>query len=166
MPKPELEKEFMVVYEAHMDAVFRHCYFRVFHRERAKEIMHEAFTRTWEAIAGGQDIQNIRAFVYRVAGHLIIDESRKKKSASLEALAEDGFDPSAEDPEMGKDVVDIARLRSALERLDPAYRDAVRMRYMEALSPKEIAEMTGESQNVISVRIYRGLKQLRGVLLS
>jgi RNA polymerase sigma-70 factor (ECF subfamily) len=154
-----VEQRFLEAYDAHADAVFRHCSFRVFNRERAKEIAQEAFCRTWEALAEGQDIQNIRAFAYRVANNLIIDESRKKKESSLEALAEAGFDPGSAPKAV--DVVEAERAQACLQNMDAAYRDAVVMRYVDDLTPKEIADITGESQNVISVRIHRGLKLLR-----
>ena len=44
MPNPD---EFMKVYDAHVDAIFRHCYFRVFDRERARDLVQETFLKTW-----------------------------------------------------------------------------------------------------------------------
>lgn len=161
-----LEQRFLEVYEAHLDAVFRHCSFRVFSRDRAKEIAQEAFCRTWEELANGSDILNIRAFVYRVANNLIIDESRKKKSVSLDALGEQGFDPAdARAPDAAL-ALDGKRARELAARLDPGYREAVLLRYHDNLSPKEIAEIMGVSPNVISVRIHRGVKMLRTLLSS
>ena len=48
--------------------------------------------------------------------------------------------------------------------LDEKYRDVVLMRYVDELSPKEISEVVGESENNVSVRIHRGLKQLKEIL--
>lgn len=161
-----LEQRFLEVYEAHLEAVFRHCSFRVFNRERAREIAQEAFCRTWEELAKGSDILNIRAFVYRVANNLIIDESRKKKSPSLEALGEKGFDPADVRTADVAVTLDAKRAREVAARLQPEYREAVLLRYHDNLSPKEIAEITGATPNVISVRIHRGVKMLRTLLAS
>ena len=38
------------------------------------------------------------------------------------------------------------------------------MRYIEDLAPKEIAEITQESENNVSVKIHRGIKKLRELL--
>ncbi len=92
MAKP-LEDIFIKAYDDHSDAIFRHCYFRVFERERAKELTQEVFIKTWEYLRNGQEVKNLRAFLYRVANNLVIDESRKKKANSLEAMQEQGFDP-------------------------------------------------------------------------
>ena len=57
--------------------------------------------------------------------------------------------------------LDAKRFVSELEAMPPQYRQMVVMRYFDELTPKEIAEITGESENVISVRIHRGLEWLR-----
>ena len=153
---------FLTAYEAHADAIFRHCYFRVFSRELAREMTQDVFMRTWEYLAQGKSIGNIRAFLYRVATNLVIDESRKKKEVSLGALQEKGFDaPDSQSSARTHRMLDGKFAKEVLATLDPTYRDVVRMRYVDDLMPKEIAEVLGESENVVSVRIHRGLKQLR-----
>lgn len=84
----DTEREFTQAYEEHADALFRHCYFRVSNRERALELTQEAFMKTWDSVAQGKEINNYRAFLFRVLNNLIIDEYRKKKSTSLDALLE------------------------------------------------------------------------------
>jgi len=48
-----------------------------------------------------------------------------------------------------------------LNKLEEPYRQAVTLRYVDGLSPKEIAEIVGESTNNISVRINRGIEKLK-----
>jgi RNA polymerase sigma-70 factor (ECF subfamily) len=57
-----------------------------------------------------------------------------------------------------------ARALKALQALPDPYREAVTMRYVDGLSPQEIASVIGESENVVSVRVHRGLKKLKGIL--
>ena len=84
-----LEKQFLKAYDEFADPIFRHCYFRVFNRERAKDLMQETFTKTWEYLNQSpitnheSRITNMRAFLYRVANNLIIDNSRQKDERSL-----------------------------------------------------------------------------------
>src|SRR3989338_7875527 len=73
------EEEFSAAYESFSDALFRHCYFRLYDREKSKDIVQEAFIKTWEYSLKGQEIENTRAFLYKVLNNLIIDEIRKKK---------------------------------------------------------------------------------------
>ena len=89
----DLEAYFLAAYDEHSDALFRHVLIRVRDRETAKDIVQEAFSRTWLYLSEGKKIEYIRAFLYRVANNLIVDGSRKKKSSSLDALMDDdGFE--------------------------------------------------------------------------
>ena len=158
------EGQFLEAYERYNDAIFRHCYFRLYqNRERTLDIMQETFTKTWAYIARGNEIENLRAFLYRTASNLIIDESRKKRPLSLDALREEGFDPP-EDAHHTERGAERAELHATLAKLDEDYRDVLIMRYVDDLSVKEIAAALGTSENVVSVRIHRGIKKIRELL--
>ncbi len=160
-----IREQFLQVYDTCSDAVFRHCFFRLNNRERARDLMQEAFMRSWTYLSNGNDVRNLRALVYRIANNLIVDEVRKKKEASLEAMEEDGFTPSdGNGRENVEFSIDAKEARQIVDKLDPKYRDVIVMRYLDALSPKEIAEALNLSQTVVSVRIHRGLRKLRTLL--
>jgi len=79
------KNDFTSAYEEFADAIFRHCYFRVSDREKAKDIMQEVFVRTWNYVVEGNEINELKSFLYRTAHNLIIDEYRARKNdASLE----------------------------------------------------------------------------------
>ena len=154
------EKNFIQAYDIYADSIFRYCYFRVFSREQAEDLTQDVFKKTWEYVAEGKEVKNFRPFLYRVASNLIIDYSRKKKEVSLDKMQETGFQPSCE--EKDKNIIfDSKETVKMIQKLDEKYREAVTMRYVEELSPKEIADILGETENVVSVRIHRGLEQLR-----
>ncbi|HVW66276.1 MAG TPA: RNA polymerase sigma factor [Candidatus Peribacteraceae bacterium] len=156
--------DFSAAFDEHKDEIFRHCYFIVFDRDIALEIMQDAFMKTWEYVADGNDIDNIRAFLYRTASNLCFNYKRKKHESSLDALQEEGYDPPSEDEKLKRDIVEEERVMSVLKQIDEPYRSAVSMRYIQGLSPAEIADIVGESANTVSVRITRGIKQLRTLL--
>ncbi len=156
------EEEFLRAYEELADPLFRHCYFRVYDRERAKELLQETFIKAWKSMCEGAQVNNMRAYLYRIANNLIIDHARKKKEYSLEALAEQGFDPPTH--HRGDHSYAFAEEREVLDhvqKLPAAYREVMLMRYIEGYSVSEIAGILGVSPNVISVRIHRGVHALR-----
>ncbi len=160
--KPALKLQFSEAYDQYADAIFRHCYFRVRDRQVARDLMQETFTKAWLYASNGRGaIASLRAFLYTVANHLIIDRSRKKKEASLEALAENGFDPGERDTALGRDPIAADAVRAILEDINPKYRQALQLHYFDDLSPKEIAQVLGISKNNVSVRLHYGIKQLR-----
>lgn len=159
-----IEKLFLEAYDTLADALFRHCYFRVSDRERAKDIVQDAFVKTWRYLADGKSVRNLKAFLYRVVDNEIIDYARKRKEQSLDKLIEEGLDVGLLDAAMRIERLDAKRALAYLNHLDERSRQVVVMRFIDDLGPKEIAEVTGESENIISVRIYRSLAKLKKVI--
>lgn len=157
----DIEALFEEAYADYSDAIYRHCHFRVFDREKGKELMQETYMRVWTYLSEGKKIDNIRAFLYRIANNLIIDYVRKKKEVSLDDLQEKGMDPGYDGTQEMQRRVDESTIMNSLGELDKSYRDVVVMRYIDGLTPAEIAEIVGQSANTVSVRLHRGLKQLR-----
>lgn len=174
-PMKDAQRAFTTAYEENADALFRHCYFRISNRERAIELVQEACMKTWDQVVQGKQIENHRAFLYRVLNNLIIDEYRKKKSTSLDALLEKDsvseghfeelYEGGVDDAAARIDVAfQVEDLRVALGKLPDNYRRVVVMRFIDELRPQEIAEALGESENAVSVRINRGVKKLQQLL--
>lgn len=163
MSHKKLQRTFSRLYDQYSDPIFRHCYFRINNRERAIDLMQETFMRTWRFVANGGEIDHPRAFLYRVASNLIINEyERRKQSSSLESLEEDsGFQPSTEEHEETVARLDTEILVSHLAKLNDSYRTVILMRYVDGLSIKDIAEALEESENNVSVRVHRALIRLR-----
>lgn len=168
----ELQKDFETAFEAYSDELFRHASMRLKDRDRALELTQETFLKVWE-YAQKEEVRELRPFLYRTLRHLIIDEYRRKKSVSLEGLAEGSEHMEVEDflppdesntLEAAVERFDGKRALAALENLPDAYREAITLRYVEGLSPKEIGDIVGESENAVSVRIHRGLKKLKIML--
>lgn len=169
----ELERHFSETFETYNDELFRHASMRLPDREKALELTQETFLRAWDYVQKGGEIRELRPFLYRTLRHLIIDEYRRKKSVSLEAMVENTENPDVEAllPSDESNTLEAAverfegrRALEGLERLPDTYREALSLRYVEGLSPKEISEIVGESENAVSVRIHRGLKKLKALL--
>ena len=160
-----IEAAFLEAYEQYADAIFRFCYFRVYDRERAKELMQDAYCRAWKYVADGNTINNLRAFLYATARNVIIDYHRKRQEDSLEQLQARGFEPAENPAELLALRMDVRQVIGVMRQLEEPYREALVLRYVDGLSPREIAHITGESANVISVRLHRGVAKLRALLL-
>ena len=162
------EERFLAAFEDYSDALFRHASLRVSDRERAIDIVHDTYTKVWGYVRQGHEIEQFRPFLYKVLNNLIIDEYRKKKEASLDALLEvDGVDEGSFD-ELSENTVeqlaatiDGKKAFAVLETLPDEFREVIILRFVDELGPKEISELIEESENVVSVRIHRGLKLLR-----
>src|SRR3989344_1300500 len=156
-------KNFLEAYEKYADAIYRYCFFRVYSRERAEELMQETFMKASQYICEGKEVENMKAFAYKVATNLIIDHSRKKKEESLDAALEksDAKEPSydgAREIEIGATIKEIIREMECLEADD---RELLTLRFLQDLDPKDIADILGITANNASVKINRALAKLR-----
>lgn len=163
----EGEKAFLAAYDEYGDAIFRFLTMKIADREVARDLTQETFTRAWDFCVEGGEIREWRPFLYRTAYNLVVDTYRKKKAVSLDALVDDeGF--SVTDDGIGaKHTVanaEMTKVRAHIDALDETYRDIMILRYVDDLPPKVIAEVTGLSENVVSVRIHRGIEKLRQLL--
>ena len=162
------EDSFLKAFEEYSDALFRHAFIRVSNREKAIDIVHDTFTKVWVYVRAGHKIDSYRSFLYKVLNNLIIDEYRKQKEASLDALMEiEGVDEgsfsdlSENTVEALAATIDGRKAFELLSELPDVYREVITFRFIDGLGPKEISDLTEESENVISVRIHRGLRILR-----
>lgn len=155
---------FTKMYEEHSDALFRYCFFRVSDREKALDILQDIFTKTWNYMSEGNSIDNSKAFLYTTARHLIIDEYRKKKSSSLDALMDQGLEPSIDVVYTTETRIDASFAVEEIKKLPAMYNEILFMRYVNDMPIREIAAVCKLNENVVSVRIHRGLGMLRKTL--
>lgn len=169
----DLERQFSEAFEAYSDELYRHASLRLPDKDRALELCQECFLKAWDYAKGGEEIRELRPFLYRTLRHLIIDEYRRKKSVSLEAMVEGTEDMSVEailphdesnTLEAAVERYDGARALRALRELPDTYRETLTLRYVDGLTPREIGQIVGETENAVSVRIHRGLRKLKTML--
>lgn len=152
------------LYDTYAQDIFRYLVVRIGNRERAQDIVQEVFIRAWRHVHGGGELTEPRAFLYTIAHNLYVnDVTRTKPQVSLDDLSESGFDI----PDPGNDVDTMtsvehqAEILKRIESLPDTYREIFILRFTVGLSIKEIAERLKISDNVVSVRIHRGIEYLQ-----
>ena len=161
----DIQRQFLKAYDELSDALFRRFFFKLSDREKALDLVQEVFTKTWLYLSEGKEIQNIKSFLFTTANHMIVDEYRKKKSISLDFLSEGGFD-------VGEDLghiklienTEIQNTLKCVEQLPQKYKEIIMMRYVDGLAIEEIANVIGETENVVSVRISRAIKKIQEIM--
>ena len=103
----------------------------------------------------------MKAFLYHVLNNLIVDEYRKRKTTSLEALLETGAEPSMDTRESLFNRIDGKGALELISKLPDRYRKILKMKYIQDLSTKEMALLTGQSTNTVGVQVHRALNKLR-----
>jgi RNA polymerase sigma factor (sigma-70 family) len=130
---------------------------RVGERARAEEILQDAFVRSLDKLDTVRD--SVVGWFYRVLRNAIIDEQRRRATASrrLEVL-DDEHEP-ATDVEL-RDVV--CRCVSELAgTLKPEYASALRRIELDGVAVKDYAAEAGISVSNAGVRVFRAREALR-----
>lgn len=156
------EKAFIRAYDELADDIFRFCAFRLYDREKARDVMQDTFTKTWVYVQAGNEIENLRAFLYKTARNLSTNEMVRSSAFSLDEMQQvAGYDPEDQVSETPEDIAEASVLMSHLAELDPSSQEVLTLRYMNGLAVKEIGEILGEAPNTISVRIHRAIEELK-----
>lgn len=165
MDQKEVKESFLRVYDAYADDIYRFCVLKVSNRELAEDLTQEVFMRYWQTVREGETVlKNERAFLYTLARNLVIDWYRKKKDTSLDALTEVGLDFGSDDHKKIELSAQMNEVLRVIEQLDTDAREALILRFVEGFTPKEIAALSGESANAVSVRINRAIKKVQGLI--
>jgi RNA polymerase sigma-70 factor, ECF subfamily len=127
----------------------------------AQDLVQDTFMRTWKYLVEGGKVHLMKAFLYSILNKLIVDQYRRHKAVSLDALFEKGFETSEEDQGKVLDVLDGSKALLLIKELPPNYRKVMHMRYVRHLSIEEMSLITGKSRNAVAVQAHRGLAKLK-----
>ena len=82
--------------------IWRVCWHYLHHREDAMDCAQEVMLKAWRSIGQYRQDCGFSSWLYRIAGSVCIDFLRKQKrmvdSDSMDAMAENGFEPADDSP--------------------------------------------------------------------
>ena len=152
------------IYEHFSPDIFRYAYRLLDDNDLAEDCVSETFHRFLIAIRGGARIENVRAYLYRVAHNWITDYYRRHPVPAV-ALEEDlHSDPEGNPSQVLAQKLDRQRVRAALLALPPDQRQVIELRFMENWSHTEVAEALGRSVEATRALQYRAVEALRQML--
>ena len=124
--------------------------------------MQETLLRAWQhpEVIGDHE-RSVRAWLFTVARHLIVDERRSARfrNESGSADLEGTYD------QVGQDGVDSALdrmlLSDALVRLSPAHRAVIRRSYYQGWTTAQIAADLNIAEGTVKSRLHYAMRALR-----
>jgi len=155
------EEAVTLLYETHVDAIFEYVRYRVDSKSTAEDLTSEVFLRMVRGLANYKD-QGVpfRAWLFRIAGNLVVDHYRQRKKESdtplLDELESDDTDPF----DRLAQSEDQLRLHLAIRALPEAYQDLLLLRFVNNLPHTEIASIMNKSAEALRAMQYRALKAL------
>lgn len=160
------QSAFGALYEQYLSAIYRYIFYRVNNEHDAEDLTERTFLKAWQYLSKKKnvEIQNFRAWIYRIAHNTVIEHYRtRKESTSIEdAYSIQDPNPTPEaftDLQLDKD--DLAR---AITQLEPNMQQVIILRFINEMSHAETAEILEIKPNNARILQHRALKKLREIL--
>lgn len=135
-------------------AILRYCRLHCSNNAAAEDFTQETFLRVFKNLSGYHKRDRFKPWLYTIANHVCIDESRKM---NWQALDEEPVEECSAFTEL-EDRDEIDRL---MRRLSPEQREAVILRFSEQLSFKEIAGIMDCTLRTAQSRVRCALEIMR-----
>ena len=157
---------FAVLYDRHLNPIYRFILLKVTHRQEAEDICQRVFLNAWQHINDFVPRQPFSSWLYRIARNAVIDYWRTKKivfalsSPNLkeilrtESNLEVQFDQKLQ----------IQKIWQTLKQLSQDQQDVLLMLFVENLSHQEIAKIIGKTEGATKVIQHRAIKALKKIL--
>jgi RNA polymerase sigma-70 factor (ECF subfamily) len=135
-------------------------------RDGVDDFVQETWLRVLERGESYDGHSRFEPWLFRVARNIALDAMRKRPMFSLDSNEEDVVRSSLASSEpspytLAARTQDAERLAHSLQALEPAFREALMLRFQEDLSLQEISAIVGAPVSTVASRIYRGLATLR-----
>ena len=156
------------VYDEYVKGIYRFIYLKVGSAVDAQDLTSQTFLKAWQYLSDdSRDVRNIKAFLYRVARNSVVDHFRSQGSEGqwLENFEAAETQPStvSVEEDINKSISHEA-VMAAMDKLNPAYREVVLMRYVEDLDMEEISQVLNKSNGAVRVLIHRAVQDLKNIL--
>ncbi len=153
-------EQFGLLYEQYVKKIYNFTYYKTTSREVAEDLTSQTFFKALNGIGRFDDKGSFSAWLYTIARNTIIDHYRSQRPESNIEDAWDLYDDS--DIENEIDVQsDLKKVKKYMTKLDPAQREIVMLRVWEDLSYKEIALITGKSEQNCRMIFSRTIAKIR-----
>ena len=140
----------------HYASILRYCKWHCSGSQEAEDLTQETFLRLFKGLPRYRGKGKFKTYLYTIANHLCIDESRRVR---LYPLEDEGNLVQARDGIL--QVEDHEEISYLLKTLSPEQREAVILRFSEQLSYAEIAKVMGCNIRTAQSRVRWALKNMR-----
>ena len=155
---------FGLLYDKYQPVIYRFIYIKISHREEAEDLTHQVFLRAWENIYTYEFRGfSFSSWLYYIARNKVIDHYRTRKiTIDIESIQiSEEIKPNEKTID---EKLEIKKIKNAITKLRPVEQDVLIMRFIEELSPKEVAGILKKSEGSIRLIQHKALKNLKKIL--
>lgn len=159
------EKTFKIIFDSHVDSVYKRIFFIIHNQEEAEEITQDIFMTIWNRRIKLKDIENWKAYLIKAATFRAIDHIRKRKNFIEYSNKAEFLDVAADELDHEEKDARLDKLRNEINLLPERCQLVFKLSRLERLSHAEIAKALDISPKTVENQIGKALKILRKNLL-
>jgi RNA polymerase sigma-70 factor (ECF subfamily) len=155
---------FETLVERYREPLQRHCRWMLRRHEPVTEdIVQQTFLRLWISVQRGDEIEHLRAWLYRASSNLATDTIRRARSSA--ELSDDvhGAESAHDQAERRADAFGALKL---LAHLPDRQREAIVQTAIQGRSYAEVSRQLGVSEGAVTQLVHRGRLSMRAALRS
>jgi len=155
-------KAFASLYEEYFERIYRYLYLRLGNQSDAEDLTQEVFVKALEAIRGYKwRGLPFASWLFRIAHNLMVDLLRKRGKVTEEASEDIAAGGETDPAATAERNIEVARLMDNLEKLSPAQKEVLSLRFGAGLSIAEVARLLDKSPGTVKALQYNGIVALR-----
>lgn len=140
------------------------------HREEAEEVAQDSFIKAFDSLSRFRGEAKFSSWLYRIVYHKSLDWIKKNKREQSFLLVEEITSKDLDGIQNGLDFMLVEERKEMVGRcigkLTGKDATLIELYYFEELAVKEIAEITGLTEDNIKIKLYRSRKKLLNLLKS
>ncbi len=142
--------------------IYRYVSYKVDDLRDAEDLAGEVFVRMLGAIQGQKG--NLEAWLFRIAGNVLMDHYRKRAVRSGEVELPEEIAGGNDPGDAVERKLDGERLKKGLQALTEEQRETVILRLVMGYEHDEVASIMGRSAGAVRALQFRALAALRDAL--
>jgi len=150
---------FTVLYTTYQQPILSYLYRLMGDAACAEELCQEVFARAYKARRSMENVQNVRAWLYRIATNAARDQLRRRRLLAWLPLFDEDPALLVDNPEAS--ALELHAVEQALLKLDPDLRVPLVLYTCQELSTQEIADVLGISRDAVKQRLVRARSRFR-----
>lgn len=163
---PQLENTFLKALEQNQQKLLRVCSVYTEDADDKKDLFQEALINIWQAMPSFEGKSSISTWMFRITLNVCLrlqsrEAKKKKQFLKVDILTIENIKAEEASSELQERVT---KLRNCIRKLNDANRAVITL-YLEDLSYKEIAEITGLTENNVAVIVKRIKEKLLNCII-
>lgn len=156
------QEAFAQLYDIYFDKIYRYVYLKVSNRTVAEDLTQDVFFKALGAIGSYKWRQlPFSSWLFRIAHNEVVDHYKKQGERQLIPLNNGVYETTDDPVQVAERSVEKGELMAALQKLSPAQREVISLRFSAEMSIAEVAKTLGKREGTVKALQYSATVALR-----